>query len=155
MKRSLCLIALLAASLPALAAEPGHHHHGAAPQQLQLDAGKPWAIDAPLRQAMDNINGAMKQALPRIHRNQFKNPDYQKLGATVDKEIAYAVANCKLEPKADTMLHLVIAELSAGTEAMQGKGKLSRHDGAVKVIEALHAYGRFFQHPGWVAAGGK
>lgn len=155
MKRSLCLIALLATCLPALAAEPGHHHHGTSPQQLQLNAGKPWAIDAPLRQAMDNINGAMKQAIPRIHRNQFTNADYQKLGAAVDKEIAYAVANCRLEPRADAMLHLVIAELSAGAEAMQGKGKLSRHDGAVKVIEALYAYGRYFQHPGWIAAGDK
>jgi hypothetical protein len=155
MKRSLCLIALLAAALPALSAEPGHHHHGAASQQLQLDAGKPWKIDAPLRRAMDNINGAMKQALPRIHRDRFTNADYRKLGETVDQEIAYAVANCKLEPRADAMLHLVIAELSAGAEAMQGKGRLSRHDGAVKVIEALHAYGRHFQHPGWLAAGGK
>ncbi|TCS71548.1 hypothetical protein EDC61_10994 [Sulfuritortus calidifontis] len=154
MKRTLCLIALLVASLPSVAAEH-RHDHGAAPQQLQLDAGKPWAIDAPLRQAMDNINGAMKQAIPRIHSNRFTNEDYRKLGEAVDKEIAYAVANCKLEPKADAMLHLVIAELSAGAEAMQGKGRLSPHAGAVKVIEALHAYGRFFQHPGWVAAGGK
>ncbi len=125
------------------------------PQQLQLDAGKPWKIDVPLRQAMDNINGAMKQAFPRIHGNMFTQADYRKLGEVVDKEIAYAVANCKLEPRADAMLHLVIAELSAGAEAMRGKGKPSRHDGAVKVIEALHAYGRHFQHPGWVATGGK
>lgn len=154
MTRVLRLTAMICIALPAFAAEHSHHH-GTAPQQLQLNAGKPWAIDAPLRQAMDNINDAMKQALPRIHHNRFTNADYQKLGATVDKEIAYAVANCKLEPKADAMLHLVVAELSAGAEAMQGKGRLSRHDGAVKVIEALHAYGRFFQHTGWVAVGGK
>ncbi|MEW5892315.1 MAG: hypothetical protein AB1697_04165 [Pseudomonadota bacterium] len=155
MKHALTLACLaLATILPARAAEHTHAHRHA-PQQLQLNAGKPWAIDAPLRQAMDNINNAMKRAIPRIHGNTFSQADYRKLGETVDKEIAYALANCKLEPKADAMLHLVIAELSAGAEAMQGKGKLSRHDGAVKVIDALHAYGRFFQHPGWVAAGGK
>jgi hypothetical protein len=68
--------------------------------------------------------------------------------------VAYAVANCKLEPNADAMLHLVIADLMAGTESMEGKTSNSRHDGAVQVLEALKSYGKYFQHPGWKAAKG-
>lgn len=153
--------ALLAAALLALSpalqageAARGHDHHDhAAPQQLQLNAGKPWPTDASLRQAMGNINQAMADALPRIHKNRFSPGDYQGLAAKVQGEIAYAVENCKLDPEADAMLHLVIADLAGGAEAMAGKAKLSRHDGAVKVLGALKAYGRYFDHPGWLAAG--
>ncbi|HJW26055.1 MAG TPA: hypothetical protein VJ576_14265 [Rhodocyclaceae bacterium] len=153
--------ALLAAALLALSpalqageAASGHDHHGhAAPQKLQLNAGKPWPTDASLRQAMGNINQAMAEALPRIHKNRFTPGDYQGLAAKVQGEIAYAVENCRLEPEADAMLHLVIADLAGGAEAMAGKGKASGHDGAVKVLAALQSYGRYFDHPGWRAAG--
>lgn len=135
----------------------GHPHasHGSiAPQKLQLNAGKKWATDALLRQTMNDINQAMAKALPPIHKNQFGNRDYEALAVTVSQKVAYAVEHCKLEPKADAMLHLVITELMAGAEMMEGKTANSRHDGAVRVREALKVYGEYFQHPGWEVAGG-
>jgi hypothetical protein len=60
------------------------------------------------------------------------------------------VNNCKLEPKADAQLHLIIAEILEGVEAMEGKVKnLKRQDGAVKVIGALENYGTYFDDPSW------
>lgn len=58
---------------PAAAAEdPAHAGHGGeAPHRLQLDDGKQWATDAPLRQGMGALNQAMAAALPRIHKNRF------------------------------------------------------------------------------------
>ena len=103
---------------------------------------------------MSDINQAMAKALPAIHKNQFGNAEYQALATTVSGRVAYAVEHCKLEPKADAMLHLVIADLMAGTESMEGKSSNSRHDGAVQVLEALKSYGKYFQHPGWKAAKG-
>lgn len=103
---------------------------------------------------MSDINQAMSKALPTIHKNQFGNAEYQALATTVSGRVAYAVEHCKLEPKADAMLHLVIADLMAGTESMEGKTSNSRHDGVVKVLEALKSYGKHFQHPGWKAAKG-
>ena len=153
------LLAALACSA-ALAAQAGthaheHDHHGSeAPQKLQLNASKKWATDESLRQAMGTINQAMAAALPGIHKDQFADTDYQGLATTVNQQVAFAVERCKLEPKADAMLHLVIADLLAGAEAMEGKGKLSRHDGATKVLQALQSYGKYFQHPGWQAARG-
>lgn len=135
--------------------EAHHHSHGSSePTKLQLNAGKKWATDEPLRQAMSDINQAMAKALPAIHKNQFGNGDYQALATTVSQKVAYAVEHCKLEPKADAMLHLVIADLMAGAESMEGKTSNSRHDGAVQVLEALKSYGKYFQHTGWKASKG-
>lgn len=159
-RRQVLLAALvLAASTATQVAAAGHehHHHGhdaSAPQKLQLNAGKKWETDAPLRQAMGEINQAMAKALPLIHKNQFADADYQALAATVNQKVGDMVANCKLGTQADAMLHLVIADLLAGAETMEGKAKLSRHDGAVKVLQALDAYGKHFQHAGWKTARG-
>lgn len=131
-----------------------HHSHGEAPQELQLNAGKKWATDAPLRQAMGGINQAMATALPRIHRQDFGKAEYQALAKTVRDHVGHAVAHCQLEPKADAMLHLVIADLLAGAEAMEGENGEARHDGAVRVLRALRSYGNYFRHPGWRLAKG-
>lgn len=145
----------LSLSLPAHAEGHDHHSHGNnEPQKLQLNAGKKWTTDQHLRQSMSDINQAMSEALPRIHKNQFSEADYQALASTVSQKVAYAVDHCKLPPKADAMLHLVIADLLGGAGIMEGKQPGSRHDGAVQVMQALQAYGKYFQHPGWKLARG-
>lgn len=153
-KFSVVLAALaLATSSSVYAAESAdaryHSHSSSEPTKLQLNAGKKWATDEPLRQAMSDINQAMAKALPAIHKNQFGDGQYQALATTVSQKVAYAVEHCKLEPKGDAMLHLVIADLMAGAESMEGKTARTRHDGAVLVLEALKSYGKYFQHPGW------
>lgn len=144
----------LAVSSPLLAAEAHHHHDSHEAARLQFNAGKKWATDQALRQAMGEINGAMAKALPAIHHNQFGDGEYQALAATVAAQVANVMANCKLDAKADAMLHLLIAELMAGAELMEGKTAQPRHDGAVRVLEALKSYGKYFQHPGWKVAKG-
>jgi len=142
-------------SLPAHAEGHDHHDHSSnEPQKLQLNAGKKWATDQHLRQTISDINQAMSEALPRIHKNQFSEGDYQALATTISQKVAYAVDHCKLTPKADAMLHLVIADLLGGAEIMEGKQASSRHDGAVQVMQALQAYGKYFQHAGWKLARG-
>jgi len=138
------------AGVPAPAATAAHTHE-AAPAKLQLDHGKKWATDEPLRRGMGAIRAAMAERLDAIHRNKLTADEYRALGATVDQEVARIVAECKLEPKADAMLHLVIADLMAGAEVMQGKAKTKAKplSGAHKVVQALNAYGKYFDHPGW------
>jgi len=144
----------LSVSVQAAGAHDHHAHGSQEPQKLQLNAGQKWATDAALRQAMSDINQAMATALPRIHQHQFDAADYQALASTVSQKVAYVVENCKLEAKADAMLHLVITDLLAGAEAMASKQPEARHDGAVSVLSALQAYGKYFQHPGWKTAKG-
>ena len=163
MKRNLLLslaaVVLVVTATPgqmALAAED-HHHHGessTAVQKLQLNAGKKWATDAALRQSMDGINQAMATALPLIHKDRFSDVDYAALATTINQKVGYAIEHCKLDAKADAMLHLVIAELMAGAEIMEGKTTTARHDGAVRVRQALESYGKYFQHPNWKTARG-
>ena len=147
------ILALCFAGGSATAADHSHSHDHAGSAKLELNAGRKWQTDAPLRKAMEEINGAMSQAVPRIHRKQFGDADYQALAAKINGQVAYMVENCKLDAKADAMLHLVVAELVAGAEGMEGKGG-SRHDGAVRVLHALADYGKYFQHLGWKATRG-
>ena len=144
-----------AALLAALAAPPAaaQHSHDAATgsvAQLKLDNGKRWATDAPLRRGMGEIRRLVAAAPAAVHSGKAQPADYRKVAAGVEKETARIVAECKLEPRADAQLHLVVADLLAGAEAMKAApdGKAGRA-GLLRVAAALNAYGRHFDHPGW------
>jgi hypothetical protein len=133
-----------------LAADAHKHDHGAAPAKLELNNGKKWETDAPLRKGMESIRGSMDAALHDIHENKLSAAKYGELAKKVNGEVNGIVASCKLDPKADAQLHLVIADILEGVEAMEGKAKkVKRQAGAVKVIGALEKYGAYFDHPGW------
>lgn len=138
------------AAVPVLGADAAHSHD-AHPAKLQLDHGKKWPTDEPLRRGMSAIRAVMAQRIESIHRNKLSAEEYRSAGAQVDQEVARIVAECKLEPKADAMLHIIVADLLAGAEGMQGKSKAKPMAGAHKVVQALNAYGRYFDHPGWDA----
>ena len=133
--------------LPAGADE--HASHSAA-AGLQLDQGKKWPTDAPLRAGMANMRTALAADLRAIHADAASDAQYEALAAKLNEEVAYVVAKCKLEPAADAQLHKVIAEILAGAEVMRGKAAgASRRSGAVRVAQVLNAYGEFFDHPRW------
>lgn len=90
-------------------------------QKLELNAGKKWKTDAALRQSMDDINQAMARALPLIHKKRCSDSDYVTLASKINQKVGYYVEHCKLEAKADAMLHIVIGELMAGAEITEGK----------------------------------
>ncbi len=56
----------------ALAADTHAHGHGAAPAKLQLDHGKKWATDAPLRRGMEAIREAVHGAPAPLHKATAK-----------------------------------------------------------------------------------
>lgn len=150
--RKLLAAAGLALGLAAggFAADAHKHEHGDAPAELSLNDGRKWTTDAPLRKGMENIRGAMEGALHGIHENKFSAAQYGALAKKVNGEVSGIVASCKLEPQADAQLHLVVADLIDGIEAMQGKAKQGKREaGAVKVLGALEKYGSHFEHPGW------
>jgi len=144
---------LAMATTPALAsgAKAGHDHgHAAAPHKLALDHGKKWGTDETLRTSMDRIRAAVEPQLGAAHAGKLSPADYAALAGKVENEVATIVGNCKLEPKADAMLHLVIADLGAGTDAMAGKASKARPEqGLAKVAGAVNNYGRYFEHPGF------
>lgn len=140
----------LGLSAGSLAADAHKHEHGAAPAKLELNNGKKWATDAPLRMGMEDIRKLMEASLHAIHEGKLSAAKYGALAKQVNAEVGGIVANCKLDPKADAQLHLVIADIGEGVEAMEGKAKKAkRQAGAVMVLGALEKYGAHFEHPGW------
>lgn len=148
---SLLLAATLASPLVALAADT-HDHGAAGAQKIELNAGKKWTTDAPLRKAMSAIKASVGQTLPAAHKGTAKAADFDAFGKAVTAEVGYIVENCKLDPKADEQLHIVIADIMSGTEMAEGKqGEQARASGVVKIAQALNAYGKHFEHAGWKA----
>lgn len=134
---------------PALAAENPAHQHEAAAHALKLDNGKKWQTDEPLRQAMTQIRDALAANHAAIHSNRATAAQYQVLAAKIDDRLGYIVANCKLKPEADANLHVVLADMIAGSDMMKGADQPKRREGAMKVIAALTAYPKYFEHSGW------
>lgn len=150
LRTTLALGLLAATGLAGAALDTHKHEPGASPSTLQLNNGKKWATDAPLRQGMENMRTAMATALPAIHANKQSNAQYKALAQKINSEVGGIVANCKLGPQADAQLHLIIADLLSGAETMQGKTKKTkRQTGALKVLDALENYDVYFDHPGW------
>ncbi len=145
--------AMLALPLMVQAADHSHHDHGAsAPQSIQLNAGKKWATDDALRRGMGSIRTLAEKALPAAHAGKLTPAGYDALANDVNAQIAFVVENCKLDPKADAQLHIVIGDLTNGVEAMQGKQPgQSRAMGVVEISRTLNTYGKYFNHPGWKA----
>ncbi|MDH4234620.1 MAG: hypothetical protein OEV15_05755 [Gallionella sp.] len=138
----------------ALAAEHNHSHeshasHAQEAPKLTLNNGKKWETDDNLRMAMSRIRDALSAELPAIHSGKATAAQYQALVQKTNDQIAFMVKNCKLEPKADAMLHLLLADIISGADAMAGKDIGNARKGAEKIAGALDNYPTYFAHPGW------
>jgi hypothetical protein len=150
--RLAAILVCLAFALGSAAAaehEERAHGHDASAHKLELDHGKKWSTDAPLRQGMSAIRDAVATEHHAIHHNKASLARYQALAGKVDEQVAYMVANCKLSPEADANLHIILADIIAGADLMKGKRKTKAREGAVKLIGALERYPEYFDHPGW------
>lgn len=147
---AVALAAAFLAAPPALAADAHHHdEHAAHGATLQLDNGRKWPSDAALRKSMSALRAAFAGKIHAIHAGKLPPEGYRELGSRVEGAVANIVAECKLEPKADAMLHIVVADLIAGADVMQGRAAGKPMEGAHKAVTALNAYGRHFEHPDW------
>lgn len=135
----------------------GHAHGDAAAlvQRLELDQGRRWPTDAPLRAGMASIRADFDAAHPAIHAGEQSDEQYAALAARIEQAVNGIVAQCKLAPAADAQLHYVVGDMLQGAGWMRGDDPArSRHDGASRVHGALRAYAKFFDDPTWVAESG-
>lgn len=141
---------VLAAAQPVVAQSHDHgHEHGAA-AELRLDeGGRKWSTDAPLRKSMSAMRADLAAKLHAIHGGQLGKADYAKLGQGIEARIGDIVSQCKLDSKADAMLHIVIAELVQAADIMQGKALGDPAAAAHQAALALNGYGKHFNHPAW------
>jgi hypothetical protein len=110
--------------------------------------GSPWPTDEPLRSAMSRIRAAVVEQTSTADAGGA--PDAaaaHALAATIEKEVAYIVANCKLPPAADTALHALIGRMMSASAALTADPTSTA---GVRQLEAvLRDYGATFDHPGW------
>lgn len=159
--RALAILSILACCLgtgshAAWAQGNGHDHsaHQAAEtQHLKLNHGKKWATDANLRLGMERIRDALSADMAAIHSGKMPAKQYQGLVQKVNDQISFMVQNCKLDKEADAVLHLVLAELVSGADAISAADDdHSRHLGVEKILHGLNDYATYFEHPGWQGA---
>lgn len=141
----LLLSAVMAA--PLARAQGGHHHptHAIA----QAAPAQRWDTDAPLRTGMAKIRTAV-DTLQHYERGHMEPDQAVALATQIQEQVAYLVANCKLEPQADTALHVIIAELSAGAQAL--KANPADLSVIASMRQVLQHYPRQFNDPGWPRA---
>ncbi|NUP86765.1 MAG: hypothetical protein HUU30_13585 [Burkholderiaceae bacterium] len=146
---AMALSAPVTAAAPVAAAQTATHEHAAAtPHKLTLNQGRKWTTDEPLRAGMGRIRSLVEPQLAAAHADKLTPAQYRELATQVETEVGAIVANCKLEPEADAMLHRVIADLSAATDTMSGNNAQVRPAlGLVNVAEAVNQYGSHFDHP--------
>lgn len=137
---ALALLSLVHVHSAALAGEHSHSH--AAPADAQHD-GKVLPTDAALRQGMEDIRATMAAALVR----RPGPADYPRMADAVEADIDRLTKACQLPPESDARLHLLLARMFDGIEALRGPEK--QQGGVAKILGALDEYGRTFDHPGW------
>ncbi len=137
----------VAAAGTAVAAESHSHGADSAPTRLMLNNGAKWQTDAPLRKGMDGIRDDMDAALPIIHAGKFQAEEFKALAGKLESHVDYMATNCKLAPEVDEQLHVVLGDVLDGTAAMAGS--THQEEGAITIVQALDAYGKHFDHPGW------
>lgn len=151
MKRALTTCALpllLLAAVTALPAQAQHSHEHPAPAAAQATPAQRWATDAPLRTGMAKIRTAV-DALQHYERGHMGPEQAVELATQIQQQIAYLVANCKLEPQADAALHVIIAELGASAQAL--KDDPSDLSVIPPMRQALQHYPRQFDDSTWAA----
>ena len=131
-------------------AQTTHSHEATASNALSLNAGRKWATDDALRGGMSRIRGLVATQLDTARAGRLSAAQYAALAGRIEGEVGGIVAKCKLEPRADAMLHVVIGGIGAGTDAMAGKTPgVPAAQGLVHVAAAVNDYARHFEHPGF------
>ena len=153
MKRliTLSLPLLLALAVPAAAQDHAHHSADAVDAVDAAAAPAPaqrWKTDAPLREGMGRIRGAV-EGLQHYERGHMGPEQATELANGIARDVNFIVANCKLEPSADAALHPIIGALMKGALAL--KAKPADLAAIPPMRSALQDYARQFDDPGFAA----
>lgn len=140
---------LSALAVPFAHAQEGHEHHAPAAAVSQEIPAQRYATDAPLRKGMAQIRTAV-DALGHYERGHMGAEQAAGFASDIQAQVAYLVANCKLEPEADAALHGIIAKLGAGAQAL--KTDPANLAAIPPMREALADYQRTFDDPAFEKA---
>jgi len=69
------------------------------------------------------------------------------LAGSLNDHLNFLFKNCKLEPKADAQLHILLAKIMRGLEQM--KSADNQKQGVVLIIQSLDEYPAYFEDSDW------
>lgn len=130
-------------------AQAGHDHGDAGAHQLTLNQGKKWATDAPLRKSMTRIRELVAPQIDAAHTGKLDAAKYKALAGQTEQQIGVIVQECKLEPAADEVLHVLIARMGESLDVMAGKTGGKQDEALVQLARTVNDYGTHFEHPGF------
>ena len=131
-------------SLAALSQVPAHDaHHAGAPHNTAVapPEGELWPTDEPLRTGMSRIQVAVEQAATA---QPISRERAQDLARIVEQNVTYIVQHCKLPPKPDAALHVLIARMM--TAANHLKEDVSSDAAVAELLSVLQDYRGSFNH---------
>ena len=134
---------------PIALAQDGHAHHAPAAAASPEVAVQRYATDAPLQAGMKQIRAAVG-GLQHYEHGHMGPEQAATLASSIQEQIGFIVANCKLDPQADAALHVVIAKLGGSAQAL--KANPEDLSAIPPMREALQDYARQFDDPGLDAA---
>lgn len=140
------LAALLGLALPAMAQHAHDAHEGHEPAAAAAIPAQRHATDAPLREGMSRIHGALEELRHYEMGHMPKSVAIERVDA-IQAATDYLFANCKLEPQADAALHGMLAPLLAGVQAFRKDPDDTSTIAAMR--QAVADYPRVFDDPAW------
>ncbi len=103
--------------------------------------GERWPTDEPLRIGMSRIQAAVEQPSTSSPLSRERS---LALARTIEQNVTYIIEHCKLPPKADAALHMLIARVLAAARQLQED---SSSDAALaQILSTLHDYRDAFDH---------
>ena len=133
---------------PETAHAPHAHADGHAQPVPVLAVGQRWTTDAPLRAAMSRIRGAVAQRLPAYHRDDLQPADADALAVMVKGDIDDMIANCRLAPEPDAVLHVLIGRMMGAMEALHADP--ASPEGLPQLVSVVNDYQSDFEHAGFM-----
>ena len=134
---------LLACAAPVAAQSHAHAHPGVDAATASAPVQR-WKTDAPLREGMGRIRAAV-DGLGHYEHGHIGAEQALKLAASIERDIGFIVAHCKLEPRADAALHPILGALMQGALAL--KANPAEFATIQPMRNALQDYARAFDDP--------
>jgi hypothetical protein len=120
----------------------GAHDHSDNPA-LTLNDGKKWETDATLRRGMARIAALVAPLAAKREGERLDPIEAARLADGVRDEVNILVSNCRLEPRADAALHVLIGDMLAGADILsQPEPSI---EGVRTISDALDLYPRYFE----------
>ena len=141
-------VLLIAAAIPVRAT--GHAHDAVA--AVATASAPRWPTDAPLRAGMARIRASV-DALQHAGHGHLDAGQLTALASSVQREIRFIVANCRLEPRAEAALHPILGTLGEGAQAQALQSTPPDLSRIPAMRAALRAYARQFDDPGMGGTG--